>query len=120
MLITEDSNGLGTEPASRPAKDEILRLHGHAIVATCRCYFFESQRCFVSWQSHWEHLARTLCDRPSKHAEWSMFGTRRCFIISFTRSRCSFSRSTGQLTAARACCCLSGFCCLAGACICLR
>src|SRR5262249_24782190 len=27
-------------------------------LTTCRFCFFESQQCFVFWQSHWEHLER--------------------------------------------------------------
>src|SRR5439155_12797054 len=43
-------------------------------LTTCRFCFFESQRCFVSWQSHWERLVRMLCDRHLKGGGWSMFG----------------------------------------------
>src|SRR5262245_30125294 len=65
------------------------------IVTRCRYYFFESQLCFASWQSHWERLARTAYDRLSKHAECSMSGTKRCFIISYMQLRSSCLRSTG-------------------------
>src|SRR6266700_1954577 len=117
MLIAEDSNGLGTEPASRPAKDEIPRLRGHAIVATCRCYFFELQPRFASWRSHWERLERIVCDQLSNRAECSMFGTRRCFINSFMQSLFSCLPCTARSIAALACCCLWGLCCLAVVCI---
>src|SRR5262249_40546081 len=89
-------------------------------LATCRFCYSELQLCFASSQWHWAHLERMVCDRFLKHAGCSMPGTRRCFISSYTQSRCLCLRSTGPSTGARACCCLWGFYCLAGVCICLR
>src|SRR5207249_6595984 len=99
--------------------DKIPRLYGHAIVATCRCYFFESRLCFASWRSHWERLERIVCDQLSNRAECSMFGTRPSFITSSMQSLFSCLPCTERLIAARAGCCLPGSCYLAEACICL-
>src|SRR5260370_9065811 len=98
--MTEDSNASEAEPASRPAKDEIPRLHSHAIVATCRRYFFELEPRFASWRPHWERLERIVCDQLSKPGAWALFGTSPSFISSSIQSRFSCLPSAPHVIAA--------------------